>query len=606
MDNPKIDIIDLFSGYGGFSLGFEQAGFEIENHYYSEIDPHAIACYKHNFPHAKYLGSVTEQSVWDIPRTGNPIVVTFGSPCQDFSLAGRREGLTGAKSSLIEYALLVVERLQPDFFIWENVKGVFSSNAGADFWAIIQAFTNLGPYRLEWELVNSSWFVPQNRERVYVIGHLAVTGRSFREVFPIGENDGIPASERVDTAPCISALTASDGKGPSKQRPNLVVPAIKKTQEAYSITMERTEEGKALRKKYEAGEIEHGFNEHRKPSIKEDGISLTLDSSEKSRKIVVKQEAKMVKVGALNSSQDGQVYSDNGISPCLSAGHGNMPKVAINSATKSGYEEATEGDSINLSMPNSKTRRGRVGKGIAQTLDTQCNQAVIQVGTLRTHKDGEGFREMQGGISPTLSARARQDGSGQPIIAVQQVNASTESGGKQPYQQNRVYDANGLSPCLDQGAGRWSVQPSVISHYGHKNKDAVVSKICPTLKAESHGHTPMVTVQPVLTPDRAEKRQNGRRIKEDGEPAFTLTAQDKHGIMTTSETETKIRRLTEVECERLQGLPDFFTKWGIYQDKNGNEVLKEISSTQRYKMCGNGVTVSVTEAIARKIKKYFD
>jgi DNA-cytosine methyltransferase len=182
MSNPQIDLIDLFSGYGGFSLGFQQAGFDIQNHYYSEIDPHAIACYKHNFPHAKYLGSVTEQSGWKF-QTERPLVITFGSPCQDFSLAGGRAGLGGSKSSLIEHALLLIERLQPDFFIWENVKGVFSSNAGADFWAIIQAFADLGPYRLEWELVNSSWWVPQNRERVYVVG----TKGSYpiRDIFPI-------------------------------------------------------------------------------------------------------------------------------------------------------------------------------------------------------------------------------------------------------------------------------------------------------------------------------------------------------------------------------------------------------------------------------------
>ena len=88
---------------------------------------------------------------------------------------------------------------------------------------------------------------------------------------------------------------------------------------------------------------------------------------------------------------------------------------------------------------------------------------------------------------------------------------------------------------------------------------------------------------PVLTPDRPNKRQNGRRFKEDGEPSFTLTGQDKHGIYDGM----KIRRLTPLECERLQGFPDGWTEG--------------ISDSQRYKVLGNAVTVNVIEAIMTKL-----
>jgi DNA (cytosine-5)-methyltransferase 1 len=91
---------------------------------------------------------------------------------------------------------------------------------------------------------------------------------------------------------------------------------------------------------------------------------------------------------------------------------------------------------------------------------------------------------------------------------------------------------------------------------------------------------------PVLTPDRVEKRQNGRRFKEDGEPSFTLTAQDRHGVMTDN---TSIRRLSPVECERLQGFPDGWTL--------------PLSDSQRYKTLGNAVTVNVIEAIGRKLSQ---
>ena len=175
-------IIDLFSGIGGFALGFQRAGYQFTEHYFSEIDKHAIANYKHNFPHAKYIGDITSIHGGDFTDID---IITFGSPCQNFSTAGRREGLKGAKSSLIEYAIALIAHIRPGIFIWENVKGAFSSNAGADFWAILQALANIGGYTIEWQLLNTSWLLPQNRERIYLIGHIA--GRSIPGVFPIGE-----------------------------------------------------------------------------------------------------------------------------------------------------------------------------------------------------------------------------------------------------------------------------------------------------------------------------------------------------------------------------------------------------------------------------------
>ena len=175
-------IIDLFSGIGGFSLGFQRAGYQFTEHYFSEIDKHAIANYKYNFPYAKHIGDITTLHGGDFTDID---IITFGSPCQNFSTAGRREGLKGAKSSLIQHAIALIANIRPSVFVWENVKGAFSSNAGADFWAILQALANIGGYTIEWQLLNTSWLLPQNRERIYLIGHIA--GRSIPGVFPIGE-----------------------------------------------------------------------------------------------------------------------------------------------------------------------------------------------------------------------------------------------------------------------------------------------------------------------------------------------------------------------------------------------------------------------------------
>ena len=204
-------IIDLFSGIGGFSLGFQRVGYQFTEHYFSEIDKHAIANYKYNFPHAKHIGDITTLHGGDFTDID---IITFGSPCVDFSLAGKRAGLKGAKSSLIEYAIALIAHIRPGIFIWENVKGAFSSNAGADFWKIIQAFANIGGYRLEFQLLNTKWLLPQNRERIYLIGHLA--GRSIPGVFPIGEND-FPSTEKTESqlqAPISTTLKASGAMRP--------------------------------------------------------------------------------------------------------------------------------------------------------------------------------------------------------------------------------------------------------------------------------------------------------------------------------------------------------------------------------------------------------
>lgn len=184
-----MNLLELFSGIGGFSLGLRQAGFTFDKVYFSEIDRHAVANFKHNFPHAQHVGSVCDITGTSIER---PYIITFGSPCQNFSAAGNGLGLQGAESSLIRYAIKAIDYFRPDIFIWENVKGVLFERHCRDFWAIVKALADIGVYQIEWQLLNTAWILPQNRERIYLVGRLAEKCRD--KVFPVCES--VFASEK--------------------------------------------------------------------------------------------------------------------------------------------------------------------------------------------------------------------------------------------------------------------------------------------------------------------------------------------------------------------------------------------------------------------------
>lgn len=215
---------------------------------------------------------------------------------------------------------------------------------------------------------------------------------------------------------------------------------------------------------------------------------------------------------------------------------------------------------------------------------------LLEVGTLRTHKDGEGFRGMQSGLAPALNARARQDGSQQGVV---QINPSTESGGKQPYQQNRIYEAGGIAPALNAELSTGSVAVNVYGDRITRPEDGLAS----TLKARADSGRSSTHHQPcVMEVERAPIKYPGRNGKKvDGDYSFTVDTVNTGGV----KVGPRIRRLTPIECERLQGCEDGHTKFGRYGDE-----IKEISDTQRYKGLGNSFTVNVIEAIiSRMIEK---
>lgn len=167
-----------FSGIGGFELGFPK---EWECVGYSEIDKYATHVYNKHFPNHKPYGDITKIDARTLPDFE---LLCGGFPCQAFSVAGRRKGFDDTRGTLFFEIARIVREKQPRLLLLENVKGLLSHNKGRTFETILRTLDELG-YDAEWQVLNSKNFgVPQNRERVFIVGYIRGTRRP--EIFPLG------------------------------------------------------------------------------------------------------------------------------------------------------------------------------------------------------------------------------------------------------------------------------------------------------------------------------------------------------------------------------------------------------------------------------------
>ena len=321
--------LDLFSGIGGFRLGMESAGHECIG--FCEIDKFARASYKaiHDTKGEIELHDITRVSDDTIRGIGHVDVICGGFPCQAFSIAGARRGFEDTRGTLFFEIARFASILKPRYLFLENVKGLLNHDKGNTFEVILSALDELG-YDVEWQVLNSKNFgVPQNRERVFIIGHLR--GERTRNVFPISGE-----SEQSDHQPPKIEIIGNT-KNPNGTRKG-----------TRSVV-------------YGSGGVVG---------------TLTATDYKEPKQVAIKQ------FGILqpNFNQCGVVYETDGIAPTIRAyqGGGLEPKIRVKEATSKGYAEAEVGDSVNLSHPNSKTRRGRIGKQVANTLLTGESQGVVE------------------------------------------------------------------------------------------------------------------------------------------------------------------------------------------------------------------------------------
>lgn len=353
--------LDLFAGIGGFRLGMESAGHECVG--FCEIDKFARVSYKaiHDTEGEVEMHDITTVSDEFVRRIGHIDIICGGFPCQAFSIAGKRKGFEDTRGTLFFEIARFAYILRPRYLFLENVKGLLNHEGGATFETILRTLDELG-YDVEWQVLNSKDYVPQNRERVFIIGHLR--GERTKKIFPF-ERENRTAIENN-----IKPINDS-----------------KKTRELLNFD--------STNRFYDVSGISPCLN--------------TMQGGDREPKIAI--------VGNINPSgngMNGQVYSSNGLSPTLTTNKGEGTKIVVpvltpdrfekrqngrrfkedgeemftltaqdrhgilvREATSKGYAEALPGDSVNISHPNSETRRGRVGKGIANTLLTGEEQAVV-------------------------------------------------------------------------------------------------------------------------------------------------------------------------------------------------------------------------------------
>ena len=344
----NLKFFSMFSGIGAPEKALENLGIDYELVGYSEIDKYASKSYSaiHGVPESKNLGDITKVNEKELPKDIDLCV--YGFPCQDISNAGKMKGLfnedgTQTRSGLFFEALRIIEETQPKIAIAENVKNLTCKRFEKQFKIVLDSLEEAG-YHNYWKVLNAKDFgIPQNRERVFIVSIRKDidTGFQFPEGFPLEKRLKDILEDEVDEKYYLSEKQVNFITHPKRLN------------------------------KYTNVDPDYAMcNTTRYP----DAWNGTYVSEP-----VVKQIGNCCPTKTRDNPNQGRVYDTDGLSPSLNCmGGGNrQPFVMVKEATKKGYAEATEGDSVNLEQPNSKTRRGRVGKGVAQTLTTSCNQAVV-------------------------------------------------------------------------------------------------------------------------------------------------------------------------------------------------------------------------------------
>ena len=381
----KMRFLDLFAGIGGFRRGMELAGHECVG--FCEFDRFAVASYTsmHLITEEQraYLATLPLQQrqkeilkdeyrngewyandIRDVRGRDLPLAECwgFGAPCQDFSIAGNRAGLDGDRSSLVREVFRLVgevrEEDRPEWLIYENVKGMLSSNRGLDFAFILAELDERG-YDAQWSIFNSKDYgVPQNRERVYLIGHSRRKGRC--KVFPFEAADrencfqveqiGTRRSHRnnrmsYSSEDCCGVAPTLDSMGGGGREPHVSIPI---SVSGFEVTSENATESGPV-------STDDKLGDHKQNTLAfVDLTTKNAEMTENARCLKARYDNGVSNLGG----ERNRVITDNGLHPALTATDYKQPisvAVPIRENVKRGYSVAG-GETRSTSQPQEATQ----------------------------------------------------------------------------------------------------------------------------------------------------------------------------------------------------------------------------------------------------------
>ena len=599
----------LFDGSGGFPLGGLLAG--ITPVWASEIEPFPIRVTTKRLPFMKHYGNI---SAMDGGRIEPVDIITFGSPCQDMSVAGRRDGLDGSRSSLFYEAIRIVKEMReatngkyPRYIVWENVPGAFSSNKGEDFKAVLEEickvkdeqvsiskpakWENAGRimgdgFSIAWRLLDAQyWGVPQRRQRIYLVADF----------------DGGSAGKILFESEGLSGYSAQGFKS-WQNAANGITEGIGETGGQDSLMFENHSQD----------------TRYRGPLAVAQTVSSTYGTGGNNQPFVV-QTPKTLKVRCgCEGGGKGALIQDN-LSATLSTNNDQtlfQPRAFGVCAKNS---NSMKSDNPNSGFYEADTSRCLDANGGNPT----CNQggiAVIEGNGSRPSHRGDGYKEAD--VMYTLNATE------QHAVAFAEVHAtlSANDGPKGPSSQMMKNPEENFVGEVSYGIGR----PAMNQGYNAKFSFQIEEEVEPTLVASGASGV----AHPRFSSSKASFFTEANE-----ECANTLVATDYKDppiVNDGDEVDYIVRRLTPTECARLQGFPDWWcddigipnptdediAKWRevfethakaigkTTKPKSDAQIRKWLQNPQsdsaEYKMWGNGVALPNVFFVLAGIKYYSD
>ena len=596
----KLTYGSLFSGVGGFDLGFDRTGFECV--FQVEWDKHCQQILAKHWPEVPKWLDVQEVNGAEVPPCD---VLTFGSPCQDLSVAGKRAGLDGTKSSMFYEATRIIKEMRnatesvyPRVVVWENVPGALSSNNGADFGQVLDTLAECGAVDIQWSILDAQHFgVPQRRRRIFVVAifdptaaeqcpetllpviegsrgdfkksrtaRKNATGHATPSVYSSGQwAAGSTDEDILSTSVCSKWAKGSGGPSGSEHY-NMVVESeivgALCARDSKGIGNQYVDENKLV---VQGMFAPSGFADY----VEGMGTLRTTEMGASASHLVVP----FVKSRRAQNDTDDETWVEGEVTPTLNAfdNGGETRATVLMPVALPFVFDGTRHDDFRMdteTVPTLKQRMGTGGGQVPMVAEAIITHEVIETLKARGHK-GVNTEEAAGGQLVV------ETGVIQPILSF---DTQFGSNANVFEDQSPTLKASQQSPSI--------AYEEVIGFASLNGLDIQDStKVFPVLRTTSLNHAVAVSFAYDALNDTPSEVHPTFRATHGGNGDF---------VAHQSEQQLAVRRLTPLECERLQGWPDDHTRWTA----SG----KEQADTNRYKQCGNGVATPVAAWIAKHIK----